>query len=61
MEYGADYNVWAPEIAERSFIIRGATSETQIKFMGGKDYSLAGVGSEKNRIFLDDILVQIIE
>ena len=61
LEYGADYNVWAPEIAERSFIIRGATSETQIKFMGGKDYSLAGVGSEKNRIFLDDILVQIIE
>lgn len=35
-----------------TFIIRGATSETQIKFMGGQG---------KNRIFLNDnILVRIV-
>ena len=60
MEYGPDYNVWAPELAERTFVVRGATSETQIKFMGGEAYNLTGVGQGKNRIFLDDILVQII-
>ena len=63
MENGADYDVWAPEIAERSFIIRGATSETQIKFMGGDSYDLNGrPGTEnRNRIFLDDITVTILE
>ena len=60
MEYGPDYDVWAPELAERTFIIRGATSETQIKFMGGKSYNMTGIGQGKNRIFLDDILVQVI-
>lgn len=60
-ENGADYNVWDPAIAERSFIVRGATSETQIKFMGGKSYNLSGIGKKKNRIFLDDITVEIME
>lgn len=60
-ENGADYNVWDASIAERSFVVRGATSETQIKFMGGKSYDLHGVGQGKNRIFLDDIVVEIMD
>jgi len=48
--------IWADPAAERSFVITGATAETQIKFLGG-DYMLKGVGKGKNRIFLDDIKV----
>lgn len=61
MEYGADYNPWAPELAERKFTVIGATSETQIKFMAGSSYSLKGVGKGKNRIFLDDIVVKVAQ
>ncbi len=50
--------IWAAQGTERSFTITGATSETQIKFLGG-DYQLTGVGAGKNRIFLDDIKVLI--
>jgi len=50
--------IWADIATERSFTITGATSETQIKFLG-KDYALSGVGAGKNRIFLDDIKVLI--
>jgi hypothetical protein len=50
--------IWADIATERSFTITGATSETQIKFLG-KDYQLTGVGAGKNRIFLDDIKVLI--
>jgi len=60
-DYTADPNctaIWEAESAERSFTITGATSETQIKFLGG-DYALTGVGAGKNRIFLDDIKVLI--
>lgn len=49
----------ADTIATRTFTITGATSETQIKFLGG-DYDLTTVGAKKNRIFLDDIKVEII-
>jgi hypothetical protein len=49
---------WDELEAERSFTITGATSETQIKFLGG-DYLLKGVGKGKNRVFLDDIKVLI--
>ena len=49
---------WDNPEAERIFTITGATSETQIKFLGG-DYLLKGVGKGKNRIFLDDIKVLI--
>lgn len=58
-EHGADYDPWNPEIAERSFQIIGATGETQIKFMGGQDYSLGT--NQKNRIFIDDITVSMQE
>lgn len=50
--------IWSALGTERSFTITGATSETQIKFLGG-DYQLTGVGAGKNRIFLDDIKVLI--
>jgi len=50
--------IWSQPNTERSFTITGATSETQIKFLGG-DYNLKGVGKGKNRIFLDDIKVMI--
>ncbi|MBP1614825.1 MAG: hypothetical protein H6Q13_2273 [Bacteroidetes bacterium] len=55
-ENGTDYNVWDASIAQREFVISGATSETKIKFLGGA-YELTGVGQGKNRIFLDDIKV----
>lgn len=62
MENGEDYNEWATDIAQRSFIIRGATSETQIRFMGGVAFDLAAAGvSGSNRIFLDDITVKYVE
>lgn len=59
--YSTDPNctaIWEDITTERSFTITGATSETQIKFLGG-DYALKGVGAGKNRIFLDDIKVLI--
>ena len=51
--------MWSAPEATRTFTITGATSETQIKFLGG-DYALSGVGVGKNRIFLDDIKVEIV-
>jgi hypothetical protein len=61
-DYTTDPNctaIWTTSGTERSFTITGATSETQIKFLGG-DYNLTGVGKGKNRIFLDDIKVKQI-
>ena len=52
-------DIWAEDRAY-SFVVTGATKDTQIKFLGG-DYNLAGVGQGKNRIFLDDISIEIIE
>ncbi|MCB8994231.1 MAG: BACON domain-containing protein [Bacteroidales bacterium] len=49
---------WNEPEAVRSFTITGATSETQVLFLGG-DYLLSGVGAGKNRIFLDDITILI--
>lgn len=51
--------LWNAPAATRTFTITGATAETQIKFLGG-DYALSGVGAGKNRIFLDDIKVEIL-
>ena len=59
-EAGVINDAWAPEVAERTFTIKGATSETQIKFLGG-DYDLRGVGQGKNRVFLDDIKIEIVD
>lgn len=55
---GVVNDIWADDRAY-SFTITGATSETQIKFLG-RDYALTGVGQGKNRIFLDDIKVVFI-
>ncbi len=51
--------MWNAPEATRTFTITGATSETQIKFLG-YDYYLVGVGAGKNRIFLDDIKAEIL-
>lgn len=59
---GADLyciSMWSEPVATRTFNVTGATSDTQIKFLG-YDYYLLGVGAGKNRIFLDDIKVEII-
>lgn len=56
---GVVNNIWAAERAY-SFTVTGATADTQIKFLGG-DYNLTGVGLGKNRIFIDDINIEIIE
>lgn len=52
--------LWNAPAAKRSFTITGATAATQIKFLGW-DYYLVGVGVGKNRIFLDDIKVEIAQ
>jgi len=61
-DYIADPNcteIWKASATTRSFIITGATAETQIWFLGG-DYDLRGQEPfNKNRIFLDDILVAV--
>lgn len=51
--------LWNAPEATRTFTITGATAETQIKFLG-YDYYLVGVGAGKNRIFIDDIKVEIV-
>ncbi len=58
-EAGIVNNIWDPAKAY-SFTITGATSATQIQFLGGA-LNLVGVGQGKNRIFLDDIKVEIIQ
>lgn len=52
-------DIWAEDRAY-SFTITGATSETQIQFMGGEQFDLKDIGKGKNRIFLDDIKVTTI-
>ncbi|MDO6738704.1 BACON domain-containing protein [Wenyingzhuangia sp. 2_MG-2023] len=62
-DYDADPDctaIWEDAASSYEFTITGASSDTQIKFLGG-DYYLVGVGKGKNRIFLDDIKVTIIE
>lgn len=53
--------MWSAPEATRTFTITGATAETQIMFLGG-DYDLRAtvVTINKNRIFLDDIKVEIV-
>lgn len=60
-DYDADpecVEIWKNPSAQRTFIIKGATAETQIRFVGG-DFDLRPdvVQVNKNRIFLDDIIV----
>src|SRR5690606_10203403 len=60
-DYSADPNcteIWKAKETERSFVITGATAETQIRFLGrALDLREAtGATINKNRIFLDDII-----
>jgi len=65
-DYVSDPNcteIWKSPETTRSFTITGATAETQIWFLGG-DYDLreeTGAPINKNRIFLDDILVAVLK
>ncbi|MFD1769122.1 BACON domain-containing protein [Sphingobacterium suaedae] len=63
-DYAADPNcteIWKNPSTERSFVITGATAETQIRFLGG-DFDLRGrEPKNKNRIFLDDVVVTVQE
>tara|TARA_R110002073_G_scaffold336208_1_gene530973 strand:- start:117342 stop:118574 length:1233 start_codon:yes stop_codon:yes gene_type:complete len=52
--------VWESDTSTYEFTITGATAGTRIKLLGG-DYELVGVGKGKNRIFIDNIKVEIIE
>jgi hypothetical protein len=53
--------MWSAPEATHTFTITGATAATQIKFLGG-DYDLRPtvVTINRNRIFLDDIKVEIV-
>lgn len=57
-EQGIDNDIWDPARAF-IFMVTGATAETQIKFLSNM-YELKGVGKGKNRIFIDDIKVEVI-
>lgn len=60
-DYDADPTctlIWAAADTERSFVITGATAETQICFLGGA-LDLREASPNKNRIFLDDIIVTV--
>ena len=50
---------WKASEAERTFTIIGATSETQIRFLGGAFDLLPPVSPNKNRIFIDDVNVTV--
>lgn len=56
---GVVNNIWADDRAF-SFTITGATADTQIRFLG-KAFDLRAETPVTNRIFLDDIKVEIIE
>lgn len=62
-DYTADpdcVTIWEDPASTYTFTITGATSETQLSLLGG-DFNLVGVGKGKNRIFLDDIKVEIVQ
>jgi len=54
--------IWLAPETTRTFTITGATAETQVWFLGG-DYDLrpeSGAPVNRNRIFLDDILITVL-
>ncbi|GGW24793.1 BACON domain-containing protein [Arenibacter certesii] len=62
-DYDADpecTEVWQAETAKYEFIITGADASTRIKLLGGA-YDLSSASPNKNRIFIDDIKVEIID
>ncbi len=62
-DYDADpecTEVWQAPSAQYEFTITGADAGTRFKLLGG-DYDLRNASPNKNRIFIDDIKVEIIE
>lgn len=56
---GVVNDIWADDRAF-TFNITGATADTQIRFLG-KAFDLTAEAVNRNRIFLDDIKVEIVE
>lgn len=52
-------DIWADDRAF-TFNVTGATADTQIRFIG-KAFDLTAATPNKNRIFLDDIKVEVVE
>lgn len=53
-----DYDHLAPELAERSFVVTGATRNTQIRFLAG---NTLGTVSSPNRIGFDNVLIAVLK
>jgi hypothetical protein len=56
---GIENDIWADDRAF-TFNVTGATADTQIRFIG-KAFDLTAATPNKNRIFLDDIKVEVVE
>jgi hypothetical protein len=56
---GVVNDIWADDRAF-TFTVTGATADTQIRFLG-KAFDLTAATPNRNRIFLDDIKVEIIQ
>lgn len=52
------YDHLAPELAERSFVVSGATRNTQIRFLAG---NTLGTVASPNRIGFDNVLVAVLK
>lgn len=62
-EHGASYNPWLEKDVTLTFDIKGATKDTRIMFVGGTAWgsSLKGKGQGKNRLYIDDVKVAVID
>lgn len=61
-ENGADYNPWKQEGVTLTFDITGATKDTRFMFVSGTAWgsALKGKGQGKNRLYVDDVKVTVI-
>ncbi len=59
-EHGENYDPWKEAGSKFQFKIKGATSATQVVFIGGPKWGkdLKGTGQSKNRLYLDNIKIQ---
>ncbi|WP_294081308.1 BACON domain-containing protein [Proteiniphilum sp. UBA5384] len=56
--FGENYDFLAPEIAQRSFVVTGATSETQIRFLAGPNLGVSEDGKSHRHGF-DDVRIEL--
>ena len=56
--FGQDYDPLAPEIAQRSFVVTGATNETQIRFLAGPNLGVSEDGLSYRHGF-DDVRIEL--